>query len=431
MFESLCKENMTLEYHKRSNCIMSDSLTNEEFSRYGRQMIVQGISSRDPIEHQLLLKNSKVCVIGAGGLAAPCLSYLAGAGVGEIGIVDDDVVETSNLHRQIIHSTSKRGELKCDSARKFINDLNPHVRVRTHPVRLSNDNAFETIAPYDVILDCTDTPMTRYLASDVAVLLGKTLVSASGVNTEGQLVILNFANIGPCYRCFHPKPPPPNTVSSCSMNGVIGACIGLVGTMQAVETLKVLQKVYTTENFEPFMLQYSGYTDQSLRRFRMRGRRRDCVACGDSPTITRERIERHEINYFTFCGSRDYNVVDSSERITPREFHAKYSSSPARQCVVIDVRPESHYRISNLNTHQVTNIPLATLTSMNGDIHKLKEIVPEISENSEVVVLCRYGNDSRLATRELKDKFGITNTKDVIGGFFAYIDQVEPSIPKY
>lgn len=411
---------------------MSDSLTNEEFSRYGRQMIVQGISNnRDPIEHQLLLKNSKICVIGAGGLAAPCLSYLAGAGVGEIGIIDDDVVETSNLHRQIIHSTSKKGELKCDSAKKFINDLNPHVQVNTHPVRLTNDNAFEIFAPYDVILDCTDTPMTRYLASDVAVLLGKTLVSASGVNTEGQLTILNFENIGPCYRCFHPKPPPPNTVSSCSMNGVIGACIGLVGIMQAVETLKVLQKVYTKDNFEPFMLQYSGYMDQSLRRFRMRKRRHDCVSCGDSPEITREKIESYEINYLSFCGSRDYDVVDSMERITPVEFKEKYWSAPAKECVVIDVRPQAHYKISNFKTDTVTNIPLATLTSMKGDIGKLKEVVPEINEDSDVVVFCRYGNDSRLATRELKDKFGIQNTKDVIGGFFAYIDQVDPSIPKY
>lgn len=411
---------------------MSDSLTNEEISRYGRQMIVQGISNkRDPVEHQLLLKNSKICVIGAGGLAAPCLSYLAGAGVGEIGIIDDDVVETSNLHRQIIHSTSKKGELKCNSAKKFINDLNPHVKVNTHPVRLANDNAFEIFAPYDVILDCTDTPMTRYLASDVAVLLGKTLVSASGVNTEGQLTILNFENIGPCYRCFHPRPPPPNTVSSCSMNGVIGACIGLVGVMQAVETLKVLQKVYTRDNFEPFMLQYSGYMDQSLRRFRMRKRRRDCVSCGDKPGITREMIESFEINYLAFCGARDYDVVDSMERITPREFKDKYWSTPDKECIVIDVRPETHYRISNFNTEKVTNIPLATLTSMKGDINKLREILPDISESSDVVVFCRYGNDSRLATRELKDRFGIQNTKDVVGGFFAYIDQIDPSIPKY
>ncbi|KAL6931785.1 probable Adenylyltransferase and sulfurtransferase UBA4 [Hanseniaspora guilliermondii] len=411
---------------------MTDTLSNEEFSRYGRQMIVQGISNnRDPIEHQLLLKSSKICVIGAGGLAAPCLSYLAGAGVGEIGIIDDDIVETSNLHRQIIHSTSRQGELKCNSAKKFINDLNPHVKVKTHPVRLTNDNAFEIFEPYDVILDCTDTPMTRYLASDVCVLLGKTLVSASGVNTEGQLTILNFENIGPCYRCFHPKPPPPNTVSSCSMNGVIGACIGLVGIMQAVETLKVLQKVYTKENFEPFMLQYNGYMDQSLRRFRMRKRRSDCVSCGDEREITREKIESYEINYLSFCGSRNYDVVDKTERITPREFQDRYWSSQSKDHVVIDVRPEAHYKISNFHTDKVKNIPLATLTSLKGDINKLKDLVPEINEDSEVVVFCRYGNDSRLATRELKDKFGIKNTMDVIGGFFGYIDQIDPSIPKY
>lgn len=414
---------------------MTGALTNEEFSRYGRQMIVQGISNnRDPIDHQLLLKNSKICVIGAGGLAAPCLSYLAGAGVGEIGIIDDDIVETSNLHRQIIHSTSKKGELKCKSAEKFINDLNPHVKVNAHPVRLTNDNAFEIFKDYDVILDCTDTPMTRYLASDVSVILGKTLVSASGVNTEGQLTILNFENIGPCYRCFHPKPPPPNTVSSCSANGVIGACIGLVGIMQAVEALKVIQKVYTKENFEPFMLQYSGYMDQSLRRFRMRKRRSDCISCGDNREITKDKIESYEINYMSFCGSRNYDVAEKSERITPKEFKDKYWTGKDikfENTFIIDVRPSHHYKISNFQTDVVKNIPLETLSSFKGDLNKLKAVIPDLNEDSEVVLFCRHGNDSRLATRELKDKFGIKNTKDVIGGFFEYINQIDPSIPKY
>ncbi|KAL6928655.1 Urmylation protein [Hanseniaspora valbyensis] len=414
---------------------MSDSLTNEEVSRYGRQMIVQGLSTNNPIHQQLLLKNSKIVLIGAGGLSSPCLAYLAGAGVGTIGIIDDDVVENSNLHRQIIHSTSKRGMLKCESAKKFINDLNPNVIVKTFPVRLNNENAFDILDQFDVILDCTDTPITRYLSSDVAVVLGKTLISASGVNTEGQLTVLNFENVGPCYRCFHPKPPPPHAVSSCSANGVIGACIGLVGVMQAVETLKVLQKIYTKENFEPFMLQYNGFMDQSLRRFKMRGRREDCISCGSKAEnkITREMIENNEINYFEFCGSRDYNVLADDERITVQEFEDKYwkDKKPKEDTVYLDVRPAHHYSISNFNNEKFHNIPLAELKSFKNDWTKLKSKMPELEPTSEVVVFCRHGNESRLATRVLKDDFGIKNTKDVIGGFFKYIDDVDPSLPKY
>ncbi|XBW36809.1 hypothetical protein QEN19_002386 [Hanseniaspora menglaensis] len=414
---------------------MSTSLTNEEVSRYGRQMIVQGLSSNHPIDQQLLLKNSKIVLIGAGGLSSPCLAYLAGAGVGTIGIIDDDVVENSNLHRQIIHSTSKRGMLKCDSAKKFVNDLNPNVEVKTFPVRLTNYNAFEIFAQFDVILDCTDTPITRYLSSDVAVLLGKTLISASGVNTEGQLTVLNFENIGPCYRCFHPKPPPPHAVSSCSANGVIGACIGLVGVMQAVETLKVLQKIYNKDNFEPFMLQYSGFMDQSLRRFKMRGRRDDCISCGKKAEnkITKAMIEDGEINYFEFCGSKDYNVVADEERITVNEFEAKYwkNRNYNDKTIYIDVRPAHHYSISNFNNEKFHNIPLADLKSYKSDWNKLRAEIPDVDKSSEVVVFCRHGNESRLATRVLKDDFGIKNTKDVIGGFFKYIDDVDKSIPKY
>lgn len=410
-------------------------MTNEEISRYGRQMIVQGLSPNHPIDQQLILKNSKIVLIGAGGLASPCLAYLAGAGVGTIGIIDDDVVENSNLHRQIIHSTSKRGMLKCESAKKFIRDLNPNVEVKTFPVRLTNENAFEILDQFDVILDCTDTPITRYLSSDAAVLLGKTLISASGVNTDGQLTILNFENIGPCYRCFHPKPPPPHAVSSCSGSGVIGACIGLVGVMQAVETLKVLQKIYNKDNFEPFMLQYSGFLDQSLRRFKMRGRRDDCISCGPKAEnkITREMVENGEINYFEFCGSKNYDFLADDERITVEEFENLYwkNKESKKDTVYIDVRPAHHYSISNFNNKKFHNVPLAELKSLKSDWAELKNKVPEVDENSEVVVFCRHGNESRVATRILKDDFGIENTKDVIGGFFKYIDDIDPQLPKY
>ena len=202
-------------------------LSLEEYRRYGRQMIVEDIGG---LKSQLKLKAAKVLVIGAGGLGCPALPYLTGAGVGTIGIVDNDVVDTSNLHRQVLHDSTKVGMLKCESAKQVLNKLNPHVEIVTYPVRLDYSNAFEIFEKYDCVLDCTDTPLTRYLISDVAVNVGIPVVSASGVGTEGQLTILNFQNEGPCYRCFFPTPPPPTSVSSCSEGGVIGPCIGLVGT---------------------------------------------------------------------------------------------------------------------------------------------------------------------------------------------------------
>ena len=275
-------------------------LTLDEYHRYGRQMIVEETGG---VEGQIKLKNAKVLVIGAGGLGCPSLPYLAGAGIGTIGIVDNDTIDTSNLHRQILHSTNNVGMLKCESAKKYLNMLNPNVKVITYPVRLDNNNAFDIMKDYDLVLDCTDTPVTRYLISDVAVNLGMTIVSASGVRTEGQLTILNFKNVGPCYRCFYPVPPSPNSVSSCSEGGVIGPCIGLVGVMMAVETIKLLLDAYTLDNWEPFLMQYSGFPKQTLRTFRMRGRKNNCKCCGTNPTINKQMIESNEIDYQEFCGA--------------------------------------------------------------------------------------------------------------------------------
>lgn len=428
--EELKTENAQL---KKTNAEIQNEkalpLSISEYSRYGRQMICDVTNG---VKGQLKLKNSKVLFIGAGGLACPALAYLAGAGVGTIGIVDDDVVENSNLHRQILHSSAKVGMLKCESAREFLTSLNPHIKIVTHPVRLSNDNAFEIFAKYDIILDCTDTPITRYLVSDVAVNLGKMVVSASGVQTEGQLCILNFKNIGPCYRCFYPTPPPPHAVSSCSAGGVIGPCIGLVGVMMAIETMKIILDVYTIENFKPFLLQYNGFPEQSLRNFKMRGRQAKCQSCGDTKTIDRTAIESGKINYFAFCGSKNYNVVSPEERMTVHEFETKYwnnNKKPRDSYVLLDVRPTHHYEISHLeNTH---NIALKDLQNLKGDMTKLQSKIKSISETSEVVVMCRHGNESRTATRLLKDEFGVANTKDVIGGFFKYVDEINPQLPKY
>ncbi|SMN19681.1 similar to Saccharomyces cerevisiae YHR111W UBA4 Protein that activates Urm1p before its conjugation to proteins (urmylation) [Maudiozyma saulgeensis] len=401
-------------------------LSLEEYHRYGRQMIVE---ETEGVKGQIKLKNAKILVIGAGGLGCPSLPYLAGAGIGTIGIVDNDTIDTSNLHRQILHSTANVGMLKCESAKRYLEQLNPNVNVITYPVRLNNHNAFEIFKDYDLVLDCTDTPITRYLISDVAVNLGMTIVSASGVRTDGQLTILNFKNVGPCYRCFYPVPPSPNSVSSCSEGGVIGPCIGLVGVMMAVETIKLLLDVYTLDNWEPFLMQYSGFPKQSLRTFRMRGRKDSCKCCGESPTITKQSIESNEINYQEFCGVRNYDVCSTNERITVNEFEESYHKIDKKDYILLDVRPPHHYDISHLaNTY---NIPVKSLRDMDGSLEQLQKIIPDVNEKSEVVVMCRFGNDSRLATRLLKDEFKIKNVKDIAGGFFKYIDDIDQKIPKY
>ncbi|KAG7196211.1 Urmylation protein [Scheffersomyces spartinae] len=319
-------------------------LTQDEYKRYGRQMIVDGFGS---LEAQLELKGSKVLVIGAGGLGCPALMYLGGCGIGEIGIVDNDTVDISNLHRQVLHTTDAVGLLKCENAKRYINRLNPHVKVETYPVRLSNDNAFSIIEPYDLVLDCTDTPAVRYLINDVCVILGKTIVSGSGVRTDAQLTILNYRSSGPCYRCFYPTPPSPESVGSCGDNGVIGPCIGLLGVSMCVEAIKVITAYYDKdEPFTPFLTVYQGYPHQSFRRFKMRPKQAKCVVCGSSPVITRETIESGAINYAVFCGATKYNVCQDSERITVSQL--EQSLSKQQQSYIIDVRPQLQFKITHL-----------------------------------------------------------------------------------
>lgn len=422
----------TLENGNNSSSQEKYPLTLEEYRRYGRQMIVKEFNGLDG---QMKLKNAKVLVIGAGGLGCPALLYLVAAGIGHFGIVDNDTVDESNLHRQVLHDTSKVGMLKCESAKQKLFDLNPLVNIKTYPVRLNNDNAFDIFKDYDLIMDCTDTPLTRYLVSDVAVILGKTVVSASGLGSEGQLSILNYENQGPCYRCFYPNPPNPYVVNSCQEGGVIGPCIGIVGMFMAVEVIKILVGVYTPENFEPSLMLYSGFPTQSLRTFKMRGKQDTCVCCSSNPTVTKETIESGKINYQVFCGIRNYNVCKPEERMNVSTFHNDYISNintntkTNDQVILLDVRPNHHFNISHFDN--AINIPVVDLKKMKGSMDLLQKKIPGINQDSEVVVLCRYGNDSQLATRLLKDDFSMKNIKDVQGGFFKYIDEMDPSIPKY
>lgn len=404
-----------VERLKRENTQLQakvNGLTHDEYHRYGRQMIVPQCG----FEGQLRLKRARVLVVGAGGLGCPALMYLAGAGVGKIGIVDGDTVDESNLHRQVMHTTELVGEFKVESARQFIRKLNPNVSVQTYAERLSPVNAFGIFEDYDLVLDCTDSPYSRYLISDVAVLAGITVVSGSGLKTEGQLSLLNFHNIGPCYRCFYPSPPPPSNVTSCKDGGVIGPVIGLMGTMMSLEAIKVITEFWTTENFRPFLSMYSGYDQQSIKTFKMRGRKPQCLSCNG--TITKEMITSGKINYAEFCGVVNYNVLRPEERMSVEEYnHIKNTDH-----VLIDVRPVAHFGVVNLPGS--INIPLDTLER----VKTKSELQFDITK--PIFTICRFGNDSQYASRLLNDKFGL-QSRDITGGLHQWSTKVDPTLPTY
>lgn len=394
----------------------------EEFKRYGRQMIVPEFGS---LLAQRKLKKASILVIGAGGLGCPALLYLAAAGIGRIGIVDNDTVDVSNLHRQVLHTSDNVGMLKCESAKKYLSLLNPHVDIVTHPIRLDNFNAFGIFNRYDLIVDCTDAPAVRYLINDVAVISGKTVVSGSGVKTDGQFTILNYQNKGPCYRCFYPQPPKPESVSSCGDAGVFGPAIGLTGISLATETIKVLTGHYN-DSFKPFLALYSAYPQLVLRQFKMRGRQAGCKVCGTLPTITREAIEAGEINYEAFCGSVNSNVLTPEQRLNAAEAAERLGAD--NRSVLLDVRPLEQFEIANIDGS--INADWALVLSR---LHSLDSILPQTFDRAkdQLYVMCRYGNDSQLATRMLIEEFGVTNVRDIKGGINKWSEIVDKKIPKY
>lgn len=366
-------------------------LDEDEYSRYGRQMQVPAFNA---LSGQIGLKQSKVLVVGCGGLGSSALLYLAASGVGCIGVLDYDRVELSNLHRQIIHESSTIGMLKTESACQRMKALNQNLSVIIHSIFLSNLNSHDVFENYDLILDCTDNPVTKYLISDTCVVLKKPLVSASSVRTDGQLMILNYQE-GPCYRCIHPKPTKPENIATCSDDGVIGPCVGLVGTLMSIETIKILTKYYNTETnpYKPVMLVYSGYMandGQMLKTFKMRGKKPDCL-CGK---LSKEMIEN--INYSQFCGKIDYDVLNDKHRINFANLSALENP------VIVDVRPKEQFAISNLRDQEnfkVINIPYTSLIRL--DDKSLQELLPK---DSPIVAVCKMGNDSRLSTKYLLDK---------------------------
>ena len=384
-----------------------DDLSPEEIKRYSRHLIMPEMG----MDGQRKLKQSSVLCIGAGGLGSPAAMYLAAAGIGRLGIVDFDVVDYSNLQRQLLHTTNDVGRTKLESAREKVVALNPHVQVDTYEEALSSENAMRLFKGYDVILDGTDNFPTRYLVNDACVLSGIPNAYGSIFRFEGQASVFATKD-GPCYRCLYPEPPPPGLVPSCAEGGVLGVLPGVIGVIQATESIKLLTGIG-----EPLIGRFLIY-DALKMKFRELRLKKDpeCPVCGPNPTVTKL------IDYDQFCGVTPAHATDnaggtvSNWEITPVELKKKLDAGETP--FILDVREPNEY--------QINRIPGSTLIPLG----ELPRRYQELPRDREIVAQCKMGGRSAKAMDFLKT-VGFTNVKNLKGGILEWIDKVDPSQPKY
>ena len=388
--------------------VRSPELTQDEIKRYSRHLIMPEVG----MDGQRKLKAGSVLCIGAGGLGSPAAMYLAAAGIGRIGIIDFDVVDFSNLQRQILHTTQDVGRSKLVSAKDTIHALNPHVQVDTYEALLSSQNALDLFKDYDVILDGTDNFPTRYLVNDACVLTGKPNAYGSIFRFEGQASVFATKE-GPCYRCLYPEPPPPGLVPSCAEGGVLGVLPGMIGIIQATETIKLIMGIG-----EPLIGRFVIY-DALKMRFRELKLRKDpdCPVCGTHPTVTKL------IDYEQFCGIRPEPteaelaaVGVKSWEITPVQLKKKLDAG--ENVFILDVREPNEYQINRIAGS--TLIPLG----------ELPRRYQELPRDREIVAQCKSGVRSAKAMDYLKT-VGFSDVKNLKGGILAWIDTVDSSQPKY
>jgi molybdopterin/thiamine biosynthesis adenylyltransferase/rhodanese-related sulfurtransferase len=378
-------------------------LSNEEIARYSRHLIMPEVA----LDGQKKLKQARVLTIGAGGLGSPLALYLAAAGVGTLGIVDFDVVDESNLQRQIIHGTSDLGRPKLESARDRVEDINPNVKVEAFGEPLSSENALEIFEGFDVIVDGTDNFPTRYLVNDASVLTGKPNVYGSIFRFEGQASVF-YAEEGPCYRCLYPEPPPPGLVPSCAEGGVLGILPGAIGTIQATETVKLLLGI--GEPLIGRLLLYDAL-GMSFREMKLR-KDPNCPVCGENPTVT------ELIDYQEFCGIPQANARsqgDEVPEITVGELKQRLDNGG--KVSVLDVREPHEYEVANLGARL---IPLP----------ELPERLVELDRDEILAIHCKTGGRSARAVKFLQGA-GFQNVYNVKGGIDAWSEQIDPSVPKY
>jgi adenylyltransferase/sulfurtransferase len=381
------------------------TLSKDEILRYSRHLIIPEVG----IEGQQKLKAAKVLLIGTGGLGAPLGLYLAAAGIGRIGLVDFDVVDFTNLQRQVIHTTPDVGKKKIESAAEKMKAINPNVEIVKHELALSSENALDILKDYDIIVDGTDNFPTRYLVNDACVLLGKPNVYGSIFRFEGQSTVFAYEG-GPCYRCLYPEPPPPGLVPSCAEGGVLGILPGTIGLIQATETVKLILGIG-----EPLVGRLLLYDALGMRFRELKLRKNaDCPVCGDHPTVTKL------IDYQQFCGIPPQPAVQET-KVTEGEIEVKEVKAKLDRgddFVLIDVREPHEY--------QICNIPAAKLIPLGQVPQRLGELDP----NADIVIHCKSGMRSAKACGILRQA-GFQHVRNMKGGILAWSDQVDPSVPKY
>jgi len=387
----------------QAKIIEEPKLSRDEVLRYSRHLIMPEVG----MDGQLKLKQARVLMIGAGGLGAPLGLYLAAAGVGHLGIVDFDVVDFTNLQRQVTFSTNDVGRPKSEAAKERLAAMNPAIEITTHETRLTSENALDIFKDYDIIVDGTDNFPTRYLVNDACVLLGKRNVYGSIFRFEGQVSIFGAPD-GPCYRCLYPEPPPPGLVPSCAEGGVLGVLPGIVGSLQAVETIKLILGAGDPLIGRLLLFDALG---MKFRELKLK-KNPDCPLCGTHPTITKL------IDYEEFCGIRGEEAPAPSTEvpeITPRELKQRLDRGD--DLFVLDVREPHEYQICNINGYL---LPL-------GDLPRR---VHELDSSREIVAHCRSGKRSAEAAEFLR-KAGFRKIWNLKGGILAWADEVDPSMPKY
>jgi molybdopterin/thiamine biosynthesis adenylyltransferase/rhodanese-related sulfurtransferase len=383
----------------------ADDLTTDEVRRYSRHLIIPEIG----MTGQKRLKNARVLVVGAGGLGSPALLYLAAAGIGTLGIIDFDVVDESNLQRQVIHGQSDIGRPKAESARDSIREVNPHVTVILHNEQLTSENALQIFAGYDLIVDGTDNFATRYLVNDACVLLHKPYVWGSIFRFDGQASVF-WAEHGPCYRCLYPEPPPPGMVPSCAEGGVLGVLCASVGSIQVNEAIKVITGVG-----EPLVGRLMIYDalEMSYRPVQVK-KDPECPVCGKNPTIT------ELIDYEAFCGTVSEDAERAAAGSTITATQLKEMLDRGDNILLIDVREP--------NEHEIVSIPGSVLIPK--DEFLTGRALERLPQDRQIVLHCKSGGRSAECLAVVKNA-GFADAVHVGGGVLAWINQVDPSLPSY
>ena len=377
-------------------------LSNEEILRYSRHLIMPEVG----MEGQKKLKAAKVLMIGAGGLGSPLGLYITAAGVGKLGIVDFDVVDETNLQRQLLHGTSDVGRSKLESAKEKLKEINPNVEIETYETMLNSENALEILKDYDLVVDGTDNFPTRYLVNDACVLLGKPYVYGSIFRFEGQVTVFDSKN-GPCYRCLYPTPPPPGLVPSCAEGGVLGVLPGIIGSLQALEAIKLI--IGAGDSLVGRLILFDALKFKT-RELKLR-KNPDCPVCGENRTI-------HDlIDYQQFCGisyddGRDINV----DRISVEDLKKKLDNGD--DIFLLDVREPHEYEINNINDGYL--IPL----------NDLPDRINELDTSRDIVAYCKVGGRSARAVDFLR-KAGFKKVKNLVGGIDAWAQKIDKTMPRY